>query len=190
MSFHIPLTQLQVESRFESEESRVHHYLFRETDEPLRRILQEHLLTAHLDAVITMPNSGLDTFIDLDRFEDLHRLYSLFTKVPTGLACLNKTLKLSVARRGRDINQLSLGSDAGLGEGDATEAKGKGKGRATVGSQTLTTALKWVQDVLDLKDKLDTVWTKSFESSRDVEANLNEVTPFAASWTQYCLHPP
>ena len=58
----------------------------------------------------------------------------------------------------------------------AVPPKDKGKGRATPSNQTLTMALKWVQDILDLKDKMDSVWAKSFESNPKIEATLNEVS--------------
>ncbi|KAJ3787004.1 Cullin-domain-containing protein [Lentinula aff. detonsa] len=170
----------KVESRFESEESRTHLYLSRKSAEPLLRILQDHLLTDHLDAVIAMPNSGLDTLFDLDKYEDLARLYRLFLMVPDGIPCLKKNLKASIARRGRDINQASTGLDAGVGGNEAKDndtetrrAQVKGKGRA-IASQTLTTALKWVQDALDLKDKVDSVWMKSFDSDTKIQATMIE----------------
>ncbi|KAJ3759276.1 Cullin, partial [Lentinula raphanica] len=171
---------LKVESRLESEESRTHHYLSRTTTEPLLRILQQHLLTAHLDAVIAMPNSGLDTLIDLDKFEDLGRLYRLFHMVSEGIPCLKKAFKASIARRGSAINQTSSGLDAG----SASDVKDNGTGarrtqderrdRAMAASQTLNMALKWVQDVLDLKDKMDAVWKKSFDSNSKIEAVMIE----------------
>ena len=133
-----------------------------------------------------MPNSGLDIMIDTDKMDDLARLYRLFIMVPTGLPCLRKTLKDSIARRGKEINQASAGTEVGedidvVGndEDAATKTKGKGKGkaRAVAGAQTMSLALKWVQDVLDLKDTFDHVWRRAFQSDRDIESALNEVCP-------------
>ncbi|KAF5377370.1 hypothetical protein D9757_008038 [Collybiopsis confluens] len=172
---------IKVESRLESEESRTHHYLSRKTEEPLLRILQNHLLTDHLEAILAAPNSssGLETLIDLDAVDDLARLYRLFSSVPKGIPTLQNALKTSIARRGREINQLSAGMDAnasGTGHLPADEGRDKGKGRATLTNQTLTMALKWVQDILDLKDKMDCMWAKSFESNPKIEATMNEKT--------------
>jgi cullin 3 len=175
----------QVESRFESEESRTHHYLSSHTSAPLRQILENNLLKPNLSTVISMPNSGLDIMIDTDKTDDLARLYRLFIMVPTGLLCLRKTLKDSIARRGKEINRASSGTEVGeedvdvVGNDDdaVTKAKGKGKGkaRAVAGAQTMSLALKWVQDVLDLKDTFDNVWKRAFQSDRDLESALNEV---------------
>ncbi|RDB26053.1 Cullin-3 [Hypsizygus marmoreus] len=170
----------RVESRFESEDSRTHHYLSSQTAPPLRQILQDNLLTPHLSTVISFPNSGLDNMIDTEKTDDLARLYRLFVMVPIGLPCLKKSLKDSIARRGTEINRTSLGNDGGdldIGE-DAGSLKRKGKGKARPagggGAEKLTLALKWVQDVLDLRDKFVAVWQMAFNSDREVESALNE----------------
>lgn len=133
-----------------------------------------------------MPNSGLDAMIDLDKFDDLKRLYQLFSMVPEGLPCLRKSLKGSVGRRGAEISGRSSNIQLGDGENedDAESEKGKGKekgqekGKArppNPNAQSLAIALKWVQDVLHLKDRFDYIWKNSFDSNRDLESGLNEV---------------
>jgi cullin 3 len=163
-----------VESRFESEDSRTHHYLASQTAIPLRQILQDNILTPHLSTVISLPNSGLDNMIDGDRIEDLSRLFRLFTTVPAGLPCLKRSLKDSIAQRGKEINRISLGIDGGDAVVEPSEGKGKGKARPPAGSQTLLSGLKWVQDVLDLKDKFDSVWIRAFKTNREIESAINE----------------
>lgn len=113
--------------------------------------------------------------IDSDKIFDLSRLFQLFIMVPQGLPCLKKSLKGSIAGRGKEINRISLGIDGGDIIIDAPEEKGKGKTRPPAVSQTLSLALKWVQDVLDLKDKFDSVWERAFKKNREIESALNEV---------------
>ncbi|KAF7794808.1 hypothetical protein EIP86_005950 [Pleurotus ostreatoroseus] len=170
------LRRPQVASRFDSEESRTHHYLSSNTTAPLRRILEANLLTPHLTAVINMPNSGFDTMLDLDKFDDLSRLYSLLIMVPSGPPTLKKTIKASIVRRGQEINSYSVGIDGAQDEEEPEDAKGKGKGKArpNTGAQTLQLALKWVEEVLQLKDKFDAVWTRAFRSDRELESGMNE----------------
>ncbi|TCD68497.1 cullin-3 [Steccherinum ochraceum] len=167
----------RAESRFDSEEARTHHYLSASTNAALRHILEDNLLTPHLSAIINMPNSGLDSMIDLDKLNDLSRLFKLFMMVPDGLQTLKRATRESVIRRGRDINSASVpndGTDPPVDEDPGGKGKGKAKARPTPASQTLTLALKWVQDVLDLKDKFDQIWSKAFRSDRDLEGTLNE----------------
>ncbi|KAF5382100.1 hypothetical protein D9615_004330 [Tricholomella constricta] len=169
----------RVEARFESEDSRTHHYLARQTGSPLRSILKDHLLTPHLSTIVSLQNSGLDNMIDTDKADDLARLYRLFISVSTGLPCLKRSLKDSIARRGSEINRVSLGTESGDMDidpvGDEVDRKGKGKARSvTSGAQKLALALKWVQDVLDLRDKFVAVWENAFNKDREVESALNE----------------
>lgn len=175
---------MQVENRFESEKSRTHHYLHSQTGPPLRKILEESLLTQNLATIIHMPNSGLDPMIDLDKLEDLSRLYRLFIMVPSGLPTLKRALKDSVVNRGKDVNQASLAVevnevDMETGKAETDVAKGSATTKARNGAnqpQTLALALKWVQDVLQLKDKFDLFWKEAFSGDREVESALNEVT--------------
>ncbi|OBZ72299.1 Cullin-4A [Grifola frondosa] len=118
--------------------------------------------------------------VDADKLEDLARMYRLFTMVPTGLLCLKKALRETIVRRGKDINAAGIGADGAdliedLEADVAAKGRGKGKARASnIGAHTLSAALKWVQDVLDLKDKFDCIWSKAFEGDRDLESGMNE----------------
>ena len=122
--------------------------------------------------------------IDNDRLEDLARMYRLFFRVAAGPGCLRKSLRETIIRRGKDINEAgaTTGGDGGDSQDEdmaepSAKAKGKAKARPppTAASQTLALALKWVQDVLDLKDKFDKIWSKAFHSDRDLESSINEV---------------
>jgi cullin 3 len=154
-----------------------------QTAPSLRKILNGHLLTAHLESVIAKPNSGLDAMIDSDRLDDLVRLYKLFMMVPLGLPCLKKYVRESIARRGIEINRNSCAVDpsdarAGVEAEAGLQNEGKGKSRSLSGAQTLALALQWVQDVLDLKDRFDKIWEVSFERDRDLESAINDVCPY------------
>ncbi|PFH52964.1 hypothetical protein AMATHDRAFT_1696 [Amanita thiersii Skay4041] len=167
----------RVEERYDAEESRAHHYLSSHTSSPLRSILKDHLLSPHIETVISLPNSGLDVMIDSSRTEDLSRLYRLYVQVPAGLGCIKRTLKNSISQRGKEINRVSLVTDegeeeqivAGNDDGDGPKRKPKARIR-TVN----TGAQKWVQDVLDLKDKFDAVWRSAWQGDREIETTLNE----------------
>ena len=126
-----------------------------------------------------MQNSGLDVMIDGNKISDFSRLYRLLLMVPAGLPCLKTSLKASIARRGKEINDASMGEDSDVdvekpgGESSKKAESSKGKGRVPPGIQT---AINWVQAVLSLKDKFDTVWRDAFQSSREVEFALIEVS--------------
>jgi cullin 3 len=132
-----------------------------------------------------MLNSGLDTMIDHERLDDLSRLYHLYSMVPEGIPCLRRSLKDSVQKRGTELNGITA-EERQLGDGGADEeldpsAKGKGKAKArppNTGAQGLALALRWVEDVLQLKDKFDRIWEMAFKNNREIESGLNEVIDF------------
>lgn len=163
----------QAEERLQAEESRTNHYLSSQTTYPLLQVLKDNLLSPHLESVISKENSGMDAMIDNNQFDDLSRLFRLCHMVPKGIACLQGSLKKSIIRRGREINQVSLGEDLVDNESEDKDSKDKGKGKGRVPG--IQPAITWVQDVLGLKDKFDTVWKTSFQSNREVEITLNDV---------------
>ncbi|KAF8910649.1 ubiquitin ligase SCF complex subunit Cullin [Gymnopilus junonius] len=175
-----------VQGRFDAEELRTHHYLSSQTTHPLLQILKDNLLTPHLENVIAKGNSGLDVMIDNSQFDDLARLYRLCLKVPTGLPILRSSLKSSIVRRGKEINSTSLGEDFVDVEDETLTDKSKGKGKAKAKASGIETAINWVQDVLNLKDKFDLVWRASFDSNRDVESMLNEAFASFVNLNQKC----
>lgn len=186
---HTTFNVIQVEDRFYAEESRTHHYLSSYTFGPLRKILEDYLLTSNLSSIISMPNSGLDVMIDADKREDLSRLYRLFIMVPTGLSTLRKALRDSIIRRGKELAAASGSGGANVAdEGEIEDDKGKGKVKAIGGAvQTLQVALKWVQDVLDLKDKFNAVWVQAFRGDREIETGINEARNIHASITTFVM---
>jgi hypothetical protein len=133
-----------------------------------------------------MPASGLDVMIDLDKTSDLARMYRLFGLVPEGLPTLKRAMKATITARGRAINDAGLGTGTSADAGvtvkveDTEVAPVKDSAKAKLpaqgaGAQTLKVALKWVEDVLTLKDKFDGVLRLAFQSDRELESGINEV---------------
>ncbi|KAL7424536.1 hypothetical protein Q5752_000220 [Cryptotrichosporon argae] len=173
-----------VERRLAEEADRTAHYLSTSTSAPLQFLLVDSLLTAHLGAILDMPGTGLSSMLDADRLKDLRLLYALFLRVPNGAGkeALRVALRENVDRRGKAINESAEPDDeaggaggAGMDAEPADDAKGKGKARAASASASaLTQALRWVQDVLDLKDKFDAVLAAAFNGDMQVQTSLNE----------------
>ncbi|KAG9051559.1 Cullin-3 [Tulasnella sp. UAMH 9824] len=176
----------KVEERFMSESSRTQYYLSSKSEAPLIAILESHLLIPHLQTVIYMQSSGLDFMIDGDRIDDLARMYRLFIRVPEGPPTLQKALKESVIRRGKEVNALattgpSNDADAeGDGEGEDaaedTKAKAKKKAPAQKGaaSRAAEAALQWMQSVLELKDKMDKLLKRCFADDLAIQTSLSD----------------
>lgn len=125
--------------------------------------------------------------LDLDRIADLKRMYTLFLRVPedVGRRTLRQALKNDIEERGKGINEggvINPGGDEEGGEDEemdgkaAGKGKGKGKERAGAGAGALMLALRWVQEVLDLKDKFDRVLEEAFGGDKAVQTSINEVS--------------
>ena len=137
-----------------------------------------------------MPGSGLVTMIDQRRAVDLSRMYTLFLKVPqdAGKDALRFALRADIEDRGKAINDAANepelgpstnggGEQAGM-ELDGGDVKGKGKAKpASSASAALTSALRWVQEVLDLKDVFDRILEESFVGDKAVQSSINHVCP-------------
>jgi cullin 3 len=171
-SWESSIDLFQVESRFESEASRTHHYLSSRTSAPLRQILEKNLLTSNLSTIVTMPNSGLDVMIDTDKLDDLSRLYRLFIMfLPVSHTFGRRSKNILCKEEGRLTEHLQ-GRGWWWRYRHCWDEKGEGKGKARAAddAQMLSLPLKWVQDVLDLKDKFDHVWRVVFQCDRDLES--------------------
>lgn len=165
-----------MDKRFTEEILRAQRYLTTRITPLLEGILEETLIAPHLTTVVYMPNSGMDTMIDTDKIQSLTLMYKLFKRVATGVPTIRRAFKESIIRRGSEINS---DSEFDVVEEPAeAESNSKGKGRAkprVTGIQTLQQALKWVKDVLELKDKFTRVWSEAFNSDRELETALAEV---------------
>ena len=166
-----------MDKRFTEETIRAQRYLTSKITPLLQEILEETLLRPHLTTVIHMPNSGMESMIDTDKFQSLTLMYKLFKRVVTGIPSIRKAFKESIIRRGTELNMnaaFDVAEEPAEG-GSGSKGKGKAKQRMT-GSQTLQQALKWVRDVLDLKDKFRRVWSEAFNSDRELETAMVEVS--------------
>ncbi|WVR09639.1 hypothetical protein IAU60_006712 [Kwoniella sp. DSM 27419] len=188
-----------VERRLAEEADRTVHYLSTITHPALQELLIGNLLTPHLQTILDMPGSGLVTMTDSDRISDLKRMYTLFLKVPddNGKRHLRAAIGKDIEERGKAVNAGTVerdradaaeagpstvgqdDADANGGvEADEAGAKGKGKAKssavASPAANALSAALRWVQDVLDLKDKYDDILDKAFGGDRQVQVSINE----------------
>lgn len=180
----------QVEKRLAEETDRTANYLSPTTQSQLLALVTAKLLTPHLTAILQMPGTGLRPMLEQDRHSDLRRLYALFLRVPddVGRQALRLALRSDIEERGRGINEgesqragpSSVGQDEGEEDEDmAGKGKGKGKekaGAGAAGANALSLALRWVQDVLDLKDKFDRILEEAFSGDKSVQMSINEVS--------------
>lgn len=146
----------ETERRLAEEESRVHAYLSAGTHAAMRQVVERHLLTDQLTAILAMPGSGLVPMLEGGRDDQLQRLYRLFCIVPAGLPALNRALREYATQQGKAINSAALG-------GGADDA-----------APSADAAAAWVNEVLQLKKRFDEVLHVSFDGDKSCETAFNE----------------
>jgi cullin 3 len=102
-----------------------------------------------------MQNSGLESMLAADKYEDLLRMYSLFSRVPAGLNEMRSFISKYILTLGSQINQ-HINSDLKM-------EKGSGQ-----------TAIRWVEEVLSLQKKFDKILDQAANKDKSFQTVFNE----------------
>ena len=154
--------------RLTEEQTRCETTISISTADKIAEVVQQELISAHLDEFLAMEGSGLKSMIDNDRLEDLAILYQLLSRVDPTKEALKRVISSRVLEFGLEIEQELRKVDFSVpqtvpGEGGdaAPEAPGKAQPLNQAAQQTAA-AIRWVDDVLGLKDKFDRLAVNCF----------------------------
>ncbi|KAG0216268.1 Cullin-3 [Mortierella sp. GBA30] len=148
----------KVENRLDEEQHRCSHYLTEKTEPKIRAIVEQEMIAKHLRTVIDMENWGLVQLLVNNRIEDLERMFRLFSRVANGSRELQSGVAEHIKECGKAIN-------TNVKESAENAEKGVAAG--------VTIALRWVQEVLDLKDRFDTILASAFGKDKSFETAIN-----------------
>ncbi|KAK3845934.1 MAG: Cullin [Linnemannia gamsii] len=157
--FDPPEYMRKVENRLDEEQLRCSHYLTEKTEPKIRLIVEQEMIAKHLRTVMEMENWGLKQLLINSRLGDLDRMYRLFSRVPNGARELQGGLSDYIRECGKSINANVQASTI------ETVEKGVPLGVAL--------ALRWVQEVLDLKERFDTFLAQAFAKDKSFETAIN-----------------
>ncbi|KAF9879681.1 Cullin family protein [Colletotrichum karsti] len=149
------------------------HY---ETREKSTKVVEEELISAHLDDFLNLEGSGLKSMVNYDRVEELSILYQLVSRVDSKKTSLKAILSSRVVELGLEIEQILKDTNfATVPAPDGEEAEGAEKTKTLSSSaQQTAAAIKWVDDVLKLKDKFDNLWKKCFQEDLIIQTALTK----------------
>ncbi|KAK4051822.1 hypothetical protein OIV83_002527 [Microbotryomycetes sp. JL201] len=188
----------KIHRRLEEEAERAQTYLAPSTEPLLVELLERVLISTHISAILEHPASGLSTLIQESRLDDLRLLYNLFGRVREGHVALQASMSKWIIDIGTKINEGLLArpeTQDNDDDGSQHKSRGnKGKERATdvdgaaeksnkparpapketSASLRLKAAIGWVQNVLDLKDKFDTILQKACSADMAFEKSIND----------------
>ncbi|KAI8974297.1 Cullin 3 [Pilobolus umbonatus] len=150
-SYDSPEFMRKVERRLEEEYERTVHCLLNTTEPKIRSIVETQLIANNLHTIMEMKHSGLETMLAEDKYGDLSRMYSLFSRVSAGLNEMRKYISQFILRKGEEINKII-----------AEDAKGS------------NVAIRWVMDVLEIQDKCDKILELAFHKDKSFQIVFNE----------------
>jgi cullin 3 len=125
----------KVERRLDEEMDRVKHYLASSTEPKIKEVVENELITAHMETLVKMEGSGMVSMLKDDKIEDLARMYNLLGRVGKGHQLMRQVLGNYVREVGKSI----------VSDPDNHKKESS-----------------YVQALLNLKEKFDIILQKSF----------------------------
>lgn len=154
-SYDAPEFMRKVERRLEEEYERTIHCLSMTTEVKIRTIIETELIANNIKALMEMKNSGLESMLAAEKYEDLLRMYNLFSRVPAGLNEMRSFISKYILNLGSQINQR-INSDLKMEKGSSQ------------------VAISWVQEVLGLQDRFDTLLDRAANKDKSFQTVFNE----------------
>ncbi|KXS94254.1 hypothetical protein AC579_7331 [Pseudocercospora musae] len=160
--------------RIDEEGDRCRSTLLETTALKIQKVVEDELIRNKMKGLIEM-ESGVRYMVDNDKFHELHLVFDLEARVDPKKPELTKALQLIVAEMGAKINDgASTASQAPPAPPPASE---EGEGEKTKSNtkqinQQTAAALKWVEEVLELKDRFDNIWKTSFNEDQSISTAL------------------
>ena len=170
--------------RVKEEEDRCRSTLSPLTLVKIRAVVENSLIKKNLREVIALENSGVKYMLDNDRLSELEMMYDLSARVDPKKEELKKAVQSRIIELGEDVNKAASTTTqippAKNLKQDGEKADGEDKSESTkpVNQQTAA-AIKWVDDVLQLKEKYDNVLAIAFQSDQGLQ------TAFSRSFTDF-----
>ncbi|KAL8356668.1 hypothetical protein RB601_001800 [Gaeumannomyces tritici] len=177
--------------RLREEADRCRTTLSRLTTDKISKVVEAELISTHLSELLALESNGLKSMLDNDRIEDLAILYELILKVDPTTEALKNGLQNRITAQGaeiekslRDMDNNPVAADTAVAADGDTKVEGessKSGAKAAAQQQPLSTqaqqtaaAIKWVDDVLALRDKYDTLWERCFEQDLAIQSAITK----------------
>jgi cullin 3 len=159
--------------RIYEEEERCKSTLLESTMPKIQAVVEEELIKNRIHELVEM-ESGVRFMIANDRLNELELIYELNARVDDKKQDLTSAIQKRVVEMGTDINNAAVAASQAPAPAPTLEAGDKSKGTSQEKSlnQQTVAAIKWVEDVLQLKDKFDEIWKDSFHSDNTLQTAL------------------
>lgn len=166
----------KTKKRLAEEEARCQTTISSLTKAKITQVVEQELISSHLVEFLAMDGSGLQAMIENDRYGDLTTLYELISRVDSKKVLLRQAIQSRVVALGLEINKVIQETDfsaAAAEEGEAGENTSKSVKKNAVNAMTAG-ALKWVEEVLILKDKFDKMSSECFTKDMHLQTTITK----------------
>lgn len=171
----------QTKKRLSEEETRTQTTISMLTSQKIGKVIEAEMISSHLSEFLAMEGSGIKAMIENDRYEDLTLLYHLISRVDQSKEPLKVALSTRVVELGSEINTTiantdfsNVGGVAEDGEGAEGGEKSKGSKQQSAAVKATAAAIRWVDDVLTMKEKFDNMWKKCFNEDLILQTALTK----------------
>lgn len=168
--------------RFAEEEARCQTTISMLSMDKIARVVEDKMIREHLTDFLALEGSGIKAMIENDRYDDLTLLYQHISRIDPSKEPLKVALQNRVVELGSEINQtiqntdFSIIAEPQLEDRDVfTEGNEKRKvAKMNNAAKATATAVKWVDLVLQLKDKFDNMWKKCLDEDLILQTALTK----------------
>ncbi|KAF6215627.1 hypothetical protein GE061_010383 [Apolygus lucorum] len=129
----------KVEARINEEAERAKCYLDESTESYIVEVVETELIKKHMKTIVEMENSGVVHMLMHQKTDDLACMYKLFSRVADGLKTMSECVSMYLREQGKALVEEQEPS---------------------------TNAITFVQNLLDLKDRLDHFLHNSFKNDK------------------------
>jgi cullin 3 len=156
--------------RLQEEQDRCRSTLAPMTAAKIRAVVDNELIKNNIAEVLALP-TGIHFMLDNDRILELETVFQLISRVDPNKDELRKAVHERIVTLGTEINETANSSPLQsanapvAGEGAEKEAK-------QIANQRTPIAVKWVDDVLALKSKYDTVLETAFKDDKVMQTSI------------------
>lgn len=137
----------KAEEWIEEELARVDVYMEEKTKPKIKAVLERELIAQHVKAIIEMENTGMVNMLEDDRHDELSLMYTLFGRVAGGHESMCNCIGKQLREKGKGI---------------------------VLNEDINKDPPKFAQALLELKDKYDVMWEKSFASDQVFRKHMNQ----------------
>ncbi|KAL8981560.1 MAG: hypothetical protein Q9177_005532 [Variospora cf. flavescens] len=159
------------------EEDRCRSTLSTLTAPKIKRVVENELVRRNLAEMISLESTGVRYMLDNDRLPDLEMVYEISSWVDPKKEELKKAVQKRIVAQGEEINSTAKeASDAPVvkptkADPEKGDEVGKPAAEKPINQQTAA-AIRWVDDVLQLKDKYDHILEKAFQGDQGLQTGF------------------